>query len=135
MSRRRTGWVASIAALVGGVLLVYVLRTVPPYNADERLSAIALLLFFFAVFLLMAGGGTLAALLLHRRWPALAGRVNPRARRKDSPTEAALRQGVVFGLVVAVIIALSMARVLDVAVLIVTLVVAGLIEAYAQSRQ
>jgi hypothetical protein len=135
MSRRRAGSIALIAALVGAALLVYVLRAVPPYNADERLSAMALLLFFSAVFLAMAGVGTLVALLLHRRWPALAGSVSPRARRKESLTEAALRQGILVGLVAAVITALSMLRVLDVAVLIVTLVVAGLIEAYAQSRQ
>ena len=119
MSRRRVGSIGLIAALVGAVLLVYVLRTVPPYNADARLSAMALLFFFTAVFLTMTGVGTLAALLLHRRWPALAGRVNPRSRRKDSPSEAAVRQGILFGLVAAVIIALSMLRVLDVAVLIV----------------
>ena len=135
MSRRRAGSTALIAALVGSALLIYVLREVTPYNADGQLRAMALLLFFTAAFLTMAGVGTLAALLLHRRWPALAGGANVRARRKDVPTEAALRQGILFGLVVAVIIALSMLRVLDLAVLIVTLVVAGLIEAYAQSRQ
>ena len=135
MSRRRTGAFALVTTLIGAASLVYVLREVTPYNADERLSAMALLLFFSAVFLSIAGVGTLVALLLHQRWPALAGNINMRARRKQTPFGPAIRQGILFGLATAVIIALSMLRVLDAAVLIVTLVVAGLIEAYAQSRQ
>jgi hypothetical protein len=135
MSRRRTGAFALVVALTGATLLVYVLRAAPPYDVEERLSPIALLLFFSAVFLSIAGVGTLAALLLHRRWPALAGSVSTRSRRKGAPLGAAIRQGILFGLTTVVIIALSMLRVLDAAVLIVTLVVAGLIEAYAQSRQ
>ncbi len=135
MSRRRVGLLALVAVLAGVALLVYVLRAVSPYSADARLNGLALLLFFTALVVSMAGIGTLAALLLHRRWPALAGRVNTRSRRKQTPLTAAIRQGALFGLTMAVIVALSMLRLLDAAVLLVTLVVAGLIEAFAQSRQ
>jgi hypothetical protein len=50
------------------------------------------------------------------------------------PVEPALRQGILVGLVAVVWAALAMARMLDIAVLLVTLLLAGLAEAYVQSR-
>ncbi len=134
MSHTRATVLAVIGLLAGAALLIYVLRSVTPYDANNQLSPTALLLFLTGVFLAAGGAGALAASALHRRWPALAG-VKTRQRRKPLTADAALRQGVIFGLVVATLVALAIAQVLDVAVLIVTLLVAGLVEAYVQSRQ
>ena len=51
------------------------------------------------------------------------------------PVEPAVRQGILFGLAVVTLVALAMVDVLDVAFFIVTFLVAGLIEAYAQTRK
>jgi hypothetical protein len=133
MSHARATALAVIGLVAGAALLIYVLRNVAPYAAGQ-LNPAALLLFLTGVFLLVGGASVLAASALHRRWPALAG-VSPRQRRKPLTAEPALRQGILAGLVAVTLLALAIMRVLDVAVLIVTLLVAGLVEAYAQSRQ
>lgn len=133
MSRNRAVAASIMAGLVGGALLFTILRSISPYSADQQLNGIALLGLFFGVFMLVGGVGALIALSLHRRWPALAG-VKARQRRQSPRAEAALRQGVIAGVVAVVLIALSILRVLDVTVLIVTLLLAGLVETYAQSR-
>jgi hypothetical protein len=117
---------------VGG--LAYVVLRVPPYEQDGALSVLALLLFFGSLFLAAASGGALAALAAHQRWPALAGRRQRLRRDAPPPIEAALRQGILFGLVVATLAALSILRILDITFALVTILLAGLIEAYAQTR-
>lgn len=134
MSYTRARVLSILGLLSGGALLVYVLRNLSPYSEGERLNPVALLLFVAGVFLIVSSGGVLAALALHRRWPALAGR-KTRQRRQPLTAGPALRQGILTGLTAVTLIALAMVQVLDVAVLIVTLLVAGLIEAYVQSRQ
>jgi len=112
---------------------VYLVMNVSPYAAEGRLNPAALLLFMLALFLLVGGLGGLLALRLHERWPGLAG-VKTRWPQQPLPVEPALRQGILIGLTVVVWTALAMARMLDIAVLLVTLLIAGLAEAYVQSR-
>jgi len=131
MSYTRATVLAFFSLLAGGALLVFLLRNVSPYRSDDELNPLALLTFMLSVFLMTGGGGVLTALALHRRWPALAG---IKTRRRPLTAEAALRQGVLLGLTAVTLLAMAMLQVLDVAVLIVTLLVAGLIEAYVQSR-
>lgn len=122
------------ALLLGAGGLTYVVLMVPPYEASGDLSVTALLLFFGCLFLLAASAGALAAQALHKRWPALAGRRQRLRRDAPPPIEAALRQGILFGLVVATLAALSILRILDITFALVTLLLAGLVEAYAQTR-
>lgn len=127
-------FVIFICALAGAAGLGYVVLAVPPYDADGDLSIVALLLFFACLFLLAASLGSLAALALHQHWPALAGR-RQRLRPNSPPAvESALRQGILFGLVVATLLALSILRVLDITFVLVTILLAGLIEGFAQTR-
>jgi hypothetical protein len=134
MSRRPFTFLLVLCVLMGALALAYVIAVVPPYDTEGSLSAAALLAFFGALFLLSAGLGALVAQALHRRWPALAGR-RQRLRPATMPgIEPALRQGILFGLVVATLAALSILRLLDVTFALVTVLLAGLVEAYAQSR-
>ncbi len=136
MTRTRVLLLATLGLLAGGALVVYVLTNVPPTTDGQALDPTALVLGFAGVFLVAASGGVLVALFLHRRWPALAGKPTVRrGRPKTPPVEPALRQGILFGLAVVTLVALAMVDVLDVAFFIVTFLVAGLIEAYAQTRK
>lgn len=134
MSYTRARVLSILGLLTGGALLGYVLIVLPPYREGDQLDPVALLGLLSAVFLSFSSVGTLLALSLHQRWPALAGRKSRQHRRTPS-AEPALRQGVLAGLTMVTLLALAILRVLDVAVFIVTLLVAGLIEAFVQSRQ
>lgn len=134
MSHTRATLLAVVGALAGGALLSYLLVTTRPYAADEELNLWAVLAFLTGIFLLLTGVGGLLALALHRRWPALAG-ARTRQRRRMPTGEAALRQGALLGVVAVVLAVLAMLQVLDVAVFMVTLLMAGLIEAFVQSRR
>lgn len=126
----------AVAGLLGGaVVLAYVLASVPPYTPNHQLSAPALLLFFAAVFLMTAGLGSLVALSLHQRWPALAGRRAALRPGQRPNGDGALRQGILLGITIAILTALSILRILDITFALVTLLLAGLIEAYAQTRR
>lgn len=133
MTRRRAIGFTALASFIGGGSLIYLVMNVSPYAAEGRLNPAALLAFMLALFLLVGGLGGLIALRLHERWPALAG-VKAHRLRQPLPVEPALRQGILAGLVAVVWAALAVARMLDIAVLLVTLLVAGLAEAYVQSR-
>jgi drug/metabolite transporter (DMT)-like permease len=134
MSHRPFTFLLVLCAVLGAGALAYVIAAVPPYDDGGTLSAGALLAFFASLFLLCAALGALCAQALHRRWPSLAGR-RQRLRPGTPPgIEPALRQGILFGLVVATLMALSILRLLDVTFAIVTVLLGGLVEAYAQSR-
>jgi len=135
MSRTQVTLLAITGTLGGAAALAYVLATVPPYTPDHQLSATALLYFFGALFLVTAGVGSLVALALHQRWPALAGRRRTSRPSQRQASDGALRQGILFGVTVATLTALSILRILDVTFALVTLLLVGLIEAYAQTRQ
>lgn len=135
MSRTRVTLLSAVALIPGAALLIYVLLFVPPYTEDGQLSATALLLLFGALFLVTGATGTFVALALHRRWPSLAGHPVRRRSASNPAADAALRQGILVGLTVSAIVALSILRVLDIAFLIVTILLATLVEAYAQTRR
>ncbi len=134
MSHTRATVLSILGLLAGGALLIYLAWNISPYGDGDQLNPIALLMLLTGVFLLVGGAGGWIALALHRRWPALAG-TKSRARRQAPSAEPALRQGMLAGLVVVMLVALAILRVLDVAVVIVTLLLAGLGEAYVQSRK
>ena len=123
---------ATVAAVVGALLLIYVLVAAPPWLPSGEVNNASLLLFFLGVLSLVFGLGALVALALHRRWPGLAGVRDP--RRRPDPWVAA-RQGILLSLAVGVMLLLTLMRMLDVAFALVTLVLAGLIEGFFQNRQ
>jgi hypothetical protein len=133
---RRPVIIACTALMAAGVAgLGYVVFGLSPYEEAGELSAWALLTFFASLFVLTAALGSLAALVLHKRWPALGGqRFRPRWE-ENPPVEAALRQGILLGLVVATLTALSILRILDITFALVTMLLATLIEAFAQTRR
>jgi hypothetical protein len=140
-ARRQVMSVATLAAVVGVVLLGYLLWAVPPTvpvsgssagSSAAQTNNAALLLFMLGMFALVFGLGALVALALHRRWPGLAGVRDP--RRRPDPWVAA-RQGILLALAVAVMLLLTLLRMLDVAFALVTLVLAGLIEGFFQNRR
>ena len=136
MSPTRVLTLATLGLLAGAALLFYVVGNVPPTTDGQALDPAALLLGFGGLFLLTAGAGVLVAIFLHRRWPALAGKQKARrGRPKTPPVEPAVRQGILFGLAIVTLAALAIVDVLDIAFFIVTFLVAGLIEAYAQTRK
>lgn len=137
---RRSLFVSTLILTVAGVAgLLYCILAVSPYDESGGLSVTALLLFFASLFVATAAAGSLLALGLHGRWPALAGGRDAGRRRTrwdgPPPADAALRQGILFGLVVAILTALSILRILDITFALVTLLVAGLIEGFAQMRR
>lgn len=134
MSYTRARVFSILALLAGGASLVYVLGNLSPYSESNALNPMALLALLASVFLTSSSVSALLALSLHRRWPALAGRT-ARQRRQAPTAEPALRQGILAGVATITLLAFAILRMLDVAVLIVTLLVAGLIEAFVQSRQ
>ncbi|HHW88347.1 MAG TPA: hypothetical protein GX400_19345 [Chloroflexi bacterium] len=134
MSNTRARVLAIFGLLAGGTLLGYVLGALSPYRAGGQLDPLVVSMLLSAVFVTFSSVGTLLALSLHQRWPALAGRKSRQHRRTPSAAPA-LRQGVLAGLTLVTLLVLAILRVLDVAVFIVTLLVAGLIEAFVQSRQ
>jgi hypothetical protein len=123
---------ATLAALGGGALLAYLAWAVPPRSADGAANVAALAAAFVALLALAGGLGTVAALALHRRWPALAGA--ERGARRTARPSTALRQGVLAGVAVAALAALSALEMLDPAFAIATLLLLGLIEAFCQSQ-
>jgi ABC-type branched-subunit amino acid transport system permease subunit len=124
--------VATIAAVAGVALLIYLLWAVPPVLPNQQPNNAALLLFLLGMLALVFGLGALVALALHRRWPGLAGVRD--ARRRPDPWVAA-RQGVLLALAVGVMLLLTLMRMLDIAFALVTLVLAGLIEGFFQNRR
>jgi hypothetical protein len=130
--RRQVMSVATLSALAGLGLLLYLLWAVPPTFDSGQSNNAAVLLFLMGIFALVFGLGSLVALAIHRRWPGLAGVRDP--RRRPDPWVAA-RQGTLLALAVVVMLLLTLLRMLDVAFALVTLVLAGLIEGFFQNRR
>jgi ABC-type branched-subunit amino acid transport system permease subunit len=124
--------ISTIAAVVGALLLVYVLAALPPWLPNGDMNNAALILFFLGLLALVFGLGSLVALALHRRWPNLAGVRDP--RRRADPWVAA-RQGLLLAVAVGVMLLLALLRMLDIAFALVTLVLAGLVEGFFQNRR
>jgi hypothetical protein len=132
MTRPRAAAWSSLAVLAGAGLIIYLFLLVPPRQDDGELSLLALVAFFAGLLLLVSGASALAALGLHQRWPGLAGVDRRRQPSAQARPEAALRQGFLLACVVATVVALSMMRLLDPAFIVVTMLLAGLVEAYWQ---
>lgn len=122
---------AATAAIAGGALLAYLLWAVPPLYPDGQVNSAALILFMAGLSALVFGFGSLVALALHRRWPALAGTYD--RRRRPQPW-IAMRQGLLLATAMGVLLVLALWRALDIAFVFVTLVLAGLLEGFFQSR-
>jgi len=131
MKRAHAALWASIAILCGAASLYYLLAAVPPFADDGRMNLPAVIGFFGGAFLLLGGAGTMIAMPLHERWPSLAGV----ARRSLAgvPPEAALRQGILFGLAGCVLLLLALLDLFDPAFVLAVLMLTGLLEAFWQS--
>jgi hypothetical protein len=132
MTRGQASGAAFLAAAAGVGLLAYLLWTVPPILPDGSPNQAALILFLLGLLLLVFGFGGLVALALHGRWAGLAG---VRDRRKRPDPGVALRQGLLLALAVGVMAVYTYLRTPDLAVLLVTLIIAGLVEAFLQNRR
>ena len=134
MSRAQVATLGFFSLLIGAGTMGYVILTLPPYIADNAVNTAALVLLLAGLFLAVAGLGMLVALLLHRRWPLLAGQTTSRGG-KAPPAGAAARQGLLLGLVAVILAALAAQRAFDITIVLVILLLAGLIEAFAQARR
>lgn len=110
----------------------FLLYSVPPTLPDGAPNQAALLLFLFGLLLLVFGFSGLVALALHGRWPGLAG-VQDRRKRPDPGV--ALRQAGLMAAAVGVMAVLAYLRMMDITIAVVTLVIAGLVEAFLQNRR
>lgn len=130
MTRAQLSLISIVAIAAGGGLLFYLLTVVPPVDATGQLDMPAVVLFFVGLGLTALGIGNLIASVLHLQWPALAG-VSPRRR---PPPLVALRQGAIFATAFVLLALLALFQRLDIALILVTLLVAGLLEAFIQNR-
>ncbi len=118
-----------VVTLASGALLALFLFSVPPVDESGN-PDLPVIVAAIGLAVVAAGGvGAILALLAHGRWPALAG-----AHHGPADPAVALRQGVIVAATAGVLLVLTLLDILDVAFLIVTLIVAGLIEAFLQSR-
>jgi hypothetical protein len=102
------------------------------------LDLAALILLFGGIMLTVTGMVGLLALALSRRWPILAGRgglSRSPAVRVRSRSQAAVRQGLLAGTVAAAMLVLALTGWLDLAIALVIIVLAGLVESFVQSRR
>ena len=132
MLRRQALSAAGGAAVTGTALLAFLLSSVPPTYPTGEPNLAALVLFLLGLLLLVFGFSGLVALALHGRWPGLAG-IHDRRKRPDP--SVALRQGGLLAAAVGVMGVLTYMGMLDIAFALVTLVIAGLIEAFLQNRR
>ena len=128
----------TLAALSGALLTGYVFTQVPPTLPTGQPDMAALILLFGGIMLGVTGMVGLLALALSRRWPILAGRgglSRSQAVRVRSRTQAAIRQGLLAGIVIAAMLVLALTGWLDLAIALVIIVLAGLVESFVQSRR
>ncbi|MBP7962708.1 MAG: hypothetical protein KBG20_03055 [Caldilineaceae bacterium] len=134
---RSTTTALTLAALSGALLTGYVFTQMAPILSTGRLDLAALLLLFGGIMLMITGLVGLLALGLSRRWPVLAGRgglSRYKAVRTRSRTQAAIRQGLLAGVVAAALLVLALTGWLDLSIALVIVVLAGLVESFVQSR-
>ena len=129
MNRPRTLVLTLIVALLAGVLVALFATSIAPVADDGALDVPVVAAFVGALTVLVGALATLLALGLHARWPALAG-----VRRGRPDPVAAVRQGVIAGIVCLTFLVLALLDSLDIAFVLVTLLLAGLVEAFVQVR-
>jgi len=120
---------AAIAALISCGLLFYLLLNTAPYQINAELNRPIVALFLFGLFVLAASIGSAIMLPMHSRWPGLAG-----TTEYDPNPLVAVRQGILFGSAIVIIALLALTQLLDIVFIAFALLVAGLIEAFLQSR-
>ncbi len=130
MTRVQVTILSTLALVAGAGTLFYLLTSVPPVDVDGLVDTPALVLFFIGLALATLGVGALLASVLHRQWPALAGA----SRHRGPEPIVALRQGALLATTFTALALLAYFQRLDVTFLLVTLVLAGLIEAFIQNR-
>lgn len=120
---------AAIAIVLSMLVLTYLLWRVSPYQLDTGLNIANIGLFLAGLFVFTAGVGILIALILHQRWPALAGYAD-----EELLPLVAVRQGILLGVSIIVIALLALMQLLDIVFIAFVLLVAGLFEAFLQTR-
>lgn len=120
---------AAIATVLSTLLLTYLLLRVSPYQPNASLDRASIALLLAGLFVFVAGVGTLLALILHQRWPGLAGYADD-----ELLPLVAVRQGILLGLAAVVIALLAIMQLLDIVFIAFALLVAGLFEAFLQTR-
>jgi len=130
MSRKRAFTWSIAGMLIGAVLLVFLLYKVPPFTTDGQIDLVVIAAFLLTSMVLISGVAAFVLLVLHRRWPALAGVLNG----KPEPF-AAIRQGLLVSATAGVLAVLGLLQMLDIAFVLGAILIAGLIEAYMQSRK
>ncbi|MCB9137939.1 MAG: hypothetical protein H6642_06295 [Caldilineaceae bacterium] len=129
MSRLLFWGIIVLTLLSGLALLGYLLLLTPPIDSTGSLNVPAIILFFTGLGLTAAGFSSSVAAVLHDQWPGLAG-----VKRGRPDRLIALRQGLLIAAAVLALAALALAQQLDIAFVIVTLLMVGLVEAFIQSR-
>lgn len=129
MSRTQAFVRTIVGAMVGMALLAFLLFVESPRGADGQLDRVNVGLFFVALMLTTGSLGSILLLFLHNRWPALAG-----AKRGAPDPAVAMRQGVLIALVAGTLAILTLLQRLDLAYVLGAILLAGLIEAFFQSR-
>lgn len=119
-----------LAAIIGIILLFYTLGRVSPFVTPARPNYPAIILLFGVLFFSASSIMALVALGLHGRWPSLAG-----ARGNVADPIAAVRQGILFGLALLIILLLAYLDILDIIFALVTLLLAGLLEGFIQNQR
>lgn len=120
---------AAIAASLSFCLLLYLLLSIAPYQANAELNKAMVALFMLGIFVLATSIGCIVFLQLHTRWPGLAGE----SEYEPNPL-IAVRQGILFGSAILIIALLALMQLLDIVFIAFALLVAGLIEAFLQNR-
>lgn len=120
---------AAIATVLSILLLTFLLLRVSPYQPNASLDRASIALLLAGLFVFVAGVGTLLALILHQRWPGLAGYADD-----ELLPLVAVRQGILLGLAAVVIALLAIMQLLDIVFIAFALLVAGLFEAFLQTR-
>lgn len=119
-----------IVALMAGALVALFATSVSPLADDGTPDVPVVAAFLGALTLLVGALATLLALVVHARWPALAG-----ARRGPADPAVAVRQGVIAAVVCLAFLVLALLDSLDIAFVLVTLLLAGLVETFLQVRR
>ena len=119
-----------ILGVLSTSLLTYITWQVSPFTVYPRLNIPIIILFFVAVFVSTSTIFALVALRLHQYWPSLAG-----AHGGKPEPIVAVRQGLLFGMALIVIVLLALLRMLDIIFALVTFLLVGLLEGFLQSQQ
>ena len=130
MSHKRALTWSISGTLAGLLLLLFLLYKVPPISADGRTDFVIVGAFIVASMIMISGIAAFVFLALHRRWPAMAG-----AKRGNPEPFIAIRQGLLTGATAGALAVLALSQMLDIAFVIGIILIAGLTEAYIQSRQ